>query len=200
MATKYFHSSRSQGALLFMAAGFVLSVALFVAAFRMGGTKALLAVVLAALLLGVVAWMGKRRSVPLGYELHVDELVLRRGAEAVHLPLESVLDANLIDRFTARDYVVQARSPGAQGSSHGAPAATAIETHYCGVPFGMGRAAAIHADLAQLSIRDFRRNLVLLRVRGGGAYLLSPKHGSKMISTLGNVLDEMRKDGTGPAA
>lgn len=200
MATKYFRSSRPQGVLLFMAIGFVLSAALLVAALRMDGIKALLAAVVAAVLLGLVAWAGKRRSVPVGYELGMDELVLRRGAEAVHLPLEAVLDANLIDRFTARDYVVQAHLPDTKGSSQGKAGPSAVETHYCGVPLGMGRAAAIYAGLAQLSTRDFRRSLVLLRVHGGSAYLLSPKHGSRMVSSLGNALGEIRKEETGGGA
>ena len=46
------------------------------------------------------------------YVLGTDALLLRRGAEEERLPLINVIDANLIDLTTARDYVQEhARLP-----------------------------------------------------------------------------------------
>lgn len=184
MQTKYFHSSRPMGMLILIAAGFLLLVALSIAAMRMHGAKALWAA-LGAVVLGVlIAWAAKRRNRHIGYELDAEELVLRRGNAAEHLPLNAVLDVNLVDRFTARDFDMQVRPAATDGNDPAVTQPPRYVTRYCGVPVGLGRTAAIYAGLAQLSMRDFRRSLVLLRVRDGGAYLLSPKHGASMVSAI----------------
>jgi hypothetical protein len=167
-----------------MAAGFLLVVVLSWAALRLQGPKAVLAAAGAVALIGLIAWAAKRRSVPIAYELGPGELILHRGEATEHLPLETVLDVNLIDRFTARDYGTEVRPAETGGSDKPSRHPVQLETRFCGVPVGLGRTGAIFSGLSQLNVRDFRRSLVLLRVRDGGAYLLSPKHGASMVSAI----------------
>ncbi len=185
MPVKYFPSSRPRGAVVLLAASFLLIAALAFAASRMHGAHAWWVAAGALALVGLLTWARERANKPIMYELGAGELVLRRGDATELLPLGTVLDVNLIDRFTARDLGREVPPAGPDGNSQPAR----LETRFCGVPVGMGRAAAIYAGLAHLSMRDFRRSFVLLRVQGGGAYLLSPKNGSSMVSAITRHLE-----------
>lgn len=188
MTLKHFHSRRSYrawalwggvGAALalvgLLAMGITGSVALFIVA---GG--------LALLCLGAAVAMGLRERI--AYELKADALLLRRGPEEEHLPLHQVLDANLIDLRTAKDYVQQlpeANGPGAAASDR------RLMTRYCGIP--LGGLPALSIGLTSLSAQHFRRTLVLLRIRDGSAVILSPRHSERMVSAIGKALDNSRK-------
>src|SRR5690606_11140756 len=146
MTLKHFHSRRSMrawavwgtvGAMLglagLLAMGITGSVAFSIVA---GG--------LALLCLGAAMATGVR--VRIAYELKTDALLLRRGPEEEHLPLHQVLDANLIDLSTAKDYVQQHQEADAAGDRR-------LMTRYCDIP--LGGLHALPIGLSSLSAQHF---------------------------------------------
>ncbi|HMN04159.1 MAG TPA: hypothetical protein PKD45_00385 [Flavobacteriales bacterium] len=143
---------------------------------------------------GSVFVLARRKEV-IEYELGEGELILRKGASEERLPMEELLDANLIDLVTARDFVeeqsdVAGRSPG-QGP------AFPVHTHYCGICF-TGR-LLWGAGLNRTALRNYRETLVLVRTRSGGAILLSPRHSERLVSAMAKAL-RPDKDGMGRSA
>ena len=133
----------------------------------------------------VIASQGKKDII--AYELGGDSLLLRRGNKEERLPLASVMDANLIDLMTARDYVQQ------QGGGDQMPGTDRdgdqrrTATQYCGVHIPTGRLGSIMSGLYNLGTHSFRRSLVLLRIRDGGVMLLSPKYSERMVMAIGKA-------------
>lgn len=137
---------------------------------------------LALLCLGAAIATAMR--VRIDYELKPDALLLRRGPEEEHLPLHQVLDANLIDLSTAKDYLQQHQEANAAADRR-------LMTRYCGIP--LGGLPNLPIGLSALSAQHFRRSLVLLRIRDGSAMILSPKHSERMVSAIGKALDNSRR-------
>lgn len=89
--------------------------------------------------------------------------------------MAQVIDANLIDPVTARDYVQQREHPGHEPDNGQAGGPRRNTTRFCGVPISAGR----------LGSQSFRPRFVLLRTRYGGVLLLSPKYGQRMVNAIG---------------
>lgn len=156
-------------------------------AMDMTGSKVLMVLAGAAVVLGLVWIAVQGRKDIIEYALGPDALLLRRGAEEERLLLVNVIDANLIDLITARDYVQQQRNADGEMESGREGDPRRIATRYCGVPIGTGRMGAIVAGLSNLSAHSFRRTLVLLRIRDGGVLLLSPKYSERMVNAIGKA-------------
>ncbi len=154
---------------------------------NMTGSTVLLFLVGAMVVLGLIVFTMQANKDIIEYELGGDTLLLRRGAEEERLPLENVIDANLIDPVSAKDYVQQHGSTDVE-SGHGRTGDLhRTSTRYCGVPIATGRLVTIVAGLSSLSTHSFRQSLVLLRIRDGGVLLLSPKYGERMVRAIGKA-------------
>lgn len=139
-------------------------------------------------LTGLLAVLMRRRK-KIGYELEADRLVLRHGVWREQLPLAHVRDANLIDVVTARNFVKEQRTMRPAGEE-----GMGLLTRYCGI-----RLEGLFGGHG-LSMRDYRRMLVLVRTRGGGALLLSPRHGEPMVSAIAKALGRPGDDRAKSAA
>lgn len=153
------------------------------------GSDALMIVALGLVILCVIAAIVISRREIIEYDLGHDVLLLRRGVDEEQLPLNELLDANLIDLVTAKDYVQQHPEvlQGANGTE--SVEARRMLTRFCGVP--LGGIAAFTTGLSRLSAQDFRRTLVLLRIRNGGVMLLSPKYSESMVSAIGKAIGDL---------
>ena len=76
-------------------------------AMNMTGSTVLLFLVAVMVASGVIVFARQGKKDVIEYELGVDTLLLRRGVQEERLPLEHVIDANLIDLVSAKDYVQQ---------------------------------------------------------------------------------------------
>lgn len=156
-------------------------------AMNMTGSTVLLFLVAVMVASGVIVFARQGKKDVIEYELGVDTLLLRRGVQEERLPLEHVIDANLIDLVSAKDYVQQHGSTDVEAGQgrRGGPHRTS--THYCGVPIATGRLSAVVAGLSSLSTYNFGKSLVLLRIRDGGVRLLSPKYSERMVMAIGKA-------------
>lgn len=184
MSVKRFHSRRSYRRMILWGSLCLFVVILCLLAMDITGYMILLFVGCGMLVFGAIAIASQARKDVIAYELGGDALLLRRGDQQERLPLEKVMDANLIDLMTARDYVQQ---------QDGLDRATGIDrdgdqrhttTRYCGVPIPTGRLGAI---LTGLNTNSFRRSLVLLRIHDGGVLLLSPRYSERMVTAIGKA-------------
>lgn len=192
MTLRRFHSSRSNRALVFTAATLLLLVGVGFIAMGIEGYQLLFMVLGALLLLGLLALFTSRRKALIEYELGADALVLRRGTAEEQLLLDEVMDVNLVDKFTARNFVSQDQ---ATGDTNEMDHPGTVTTRFCGTPIGQGPLAAVLHGTSALSKRSFRSRLVLVRVRGGDVFLLSPRHGASMVSAIAKQLKEKRATG-----
>ncbi len=178
MTAKRFHGSKPPKPVLQAGLVLALALALCIIAVRSAEHQTLFLVMACiALLVGLMALLGNKQRSKIEYELREDLLVLRRGTTTERLMLTEVLDASLVDRPTARDYLGTHR----------------VQTEYCGIPVGRGLFRVLLSGLSGFTISEFRQHLVLIRVRGGGAYLLSPRHGEHMVSVLGGMLGRQKQ-------
>jgi hypothetical protein len=130
--------------------------------------------------LGLVYVVWRRGRNRIEYELGEDGLLLRRGGMEERLPFTEVMDVNLVDLFTARDYLKQRSAKDVQGDG-----ARSVRTAYCWAKGILPRWYGV----SDLSLRNAGRSLVLLRTRDGSTWLLSPKHGSSMVAAMGRALE-----------
>lgn len=186
MSVKRFHSRRSYKR-MFLWGGICLFLALIgLLAMDMTGSKVLMMIAgVVGLRLIWIAFQGKKNLIE--YVLGADALLLRRGAEEERLPLDKVIDANLIDLVTARDYVQQHGSGEGELEQGRVDDPLRSSTRYCGVPIGKGRWGALLDGLSTLSTHSFKQSLVLLRIRDGGVLLLSPRYSERMVAAIGKA-------------
>lgn len=184
MTVKKFHSRRSDRRMFLWGGICLFLVSLGLLAADITGSTVLI-VIAAVLVVPGSVWIAVQgRKDIIEYVLGGDALLLRRGAEEERLPLAEVVDANLIDLTTARDFVQQ------QGNSDDGPGPGQAQgprrssTRYCGVPIASGRLGSVWVGLSGLSSRSFRRDFVLLRIRDGGMFLLSPKYSERMVTAI----------------
>ncbi len=138
---------------------------------------------IAALLCLALAIYHRRKSI-IQYDLGDGMLVLRRGKREEKLALEKVLDANLIDLRTARDYV-QEHAANAPDQLENADVVHLHDVvRFCALPIMKGRSDVIVSTLMGGTLDNLRKDLVLLRIRDGGAYLLSPRYCELLVSSI----------------
>ena len=193
MFIKRFHSRRSYRSLAFWGAlGAVLAL-LGLLSLDITGSDALLIVAGGLVVLCIIAAVVTSKREIIEYELNADTIMLRRGLNEDELLLNDVMDANLIDLMTAKDYVQQHTDPASGTDGINNVEDRGMLTRYCGVP--LGGIAAFKTGISRLNAQNFRRTLVLLRIRDGGAVILSPKYSESMVSAVGRALDVSRRDG-----
>ncbi|MFT3886025.1 MAG: hypothetical protein QM724_11505 [Flavobacteriales bacterium] len=148
------------------------------------------ALVLAVLGMGV-AWSRDRADETL-YLLDEEQLLLRRRPQEEGLPMEDLLDASLLDRVAARNYLAQrvrALSE-AGGSKVEVKKARRAFMRFCTVDigintlsFGIGRRMVDRMPRA-------KDDLVLVRVRDGRERLLSPIYNQDLVDNIGRLLQQ----------
>lgn len=118
------------------------------------------------------------------YTLEGDRLVLKNGSERVDIPLADVLDVSLIDRAGAREYILSSlRSKGASGyfalrrRARASVRFTSVDIGLTSYTLGIGRRMTDRMP-------DARLDLVLLRLRNGEAYFLSPIYNQELVSAI----------------
>ncbi|MBP8824269.1 MAG: hypothetical protein KBH07_11545 [Flavobacteriales bacterium] len=183
MTGRRFHSRRSYRYFLLLGAGgMCLGLAGLLATdltgsdtFRLAGL-ALVAVAFAAA--AVVQYLQG-----VEYVLGPDGLLLRRGEVREELPLELLLDANVVDMDTARGY---AKVNTGTDASVSIPERASL-TRYCSVP--LQEVPLLGQGLPGAGSLGSRRSMVLLRIRDGRLLLLSPKHCHGMASAISKAIN-----------
>jgi hypothetical protein len=126
------------------------------------------------------------------YTVKQDVLTLSNRSGEVQYHMNDVVDASLIDRMAAREYI---RSHALQRDPNLSPKKFQKEfVRFCSVDIGLnsftlglGRSVI---DRLPMSKQD----LVLLRLRNGQAYLLSPKYNQDLVATLNRAISARMGD------
>lgn len=159
-------------------------------AFRLTISGAFIVLATALATLGITAAIMVGRTEKIEYELMDRKLLLRRGGSKEELDLDEVLDANLIDFVSARDYLEEHLQAPDDGLPADKAEAQRLMTRFCGVP--LAGLAALGTGIYRTNIRNFRQTLVLLRIRDGRAVILSPRYSETMVSAIGKALAHSR--------
>lgn len=143
---------------------------------------------IAITLCGLVVALFRDRSNRSSYTVSGDRLILSNGSITREVLAADVIDASLIERTGARDYVLQKLSA--------APVLTGAErrehlerfTRFCTVDiglrsftFGLGRSLIDRMPNA-------KHDLVLLRLRDGTDHVLSPQYNQDLVASIGRIL------------
>ena len=140
--------------------------------------------------LGMGVALSRDRSDETLYLLDEEQLVLRRRPQEEEFPMEDVLDASLLDRVAARDYLTQRVRAlhEAGGSNAEVKEARRAFIRFCTVDigirtlsFGIGR----HMIDRMPRAKD---DLVLVRARDGRERLLSPIYNQDLVDNIGRLL------------
>lgn len=160
---------------------FVLLPGVIVAA--SSGRFVLLQVLGGLLLLGVAIAMLRDRRKSCWYILEEEVLGLVHNGSRKDIPVVEISDASLIDRTAAREFLL-AGARHAKKSKAERQASAATFTKYCTVDigvvsytFGVGRSLIDR-------LPSGKRDLVLMRVRNGESYLLSPLHSQEFVESI----------------
>lgn len=123
------------------------------------------------------------------YIIGSEKLVLHDGRYKISVPLADLVDASMIDRMAAREYIrSKAKAHGEDAPKRKVRELIKDLTRFCSVDlgltsftFGMGRSMI---DRMPQSKND----LVLLRLRSGNDYLLSPVDNVELATTINRLI------------
>jgi len=116
------------------------------------------------------------------YELDDDRLTIVQGAFRKEFAMTDIADATLLDRAAAREYLREQVEGYGSGGDRGALAASfqrfcSVDVGFVSYTLGLGR---ILID----RLPDAKYDLVLLRSREEGAFVLSPVHAQSFVEVL----------------
>lgn len=191
MFPKTFKCRRPGGLRILAVVAAAVVALLLVFAWRVQGRSALWPVMGAVAMAGLSIWFIKQRTVDIAYELSEKTLVMRRGSAMERLALETVLDVSLVDRPTAKGLIANSQPSDPSATAGPATRPGPVDTRYCSLSVTASHTASALSGLSPLDMRDFNRSMVLLRVREGHAYLLSPKHANSMVAYIGKLLSAL---------
>ncbi len=124
------------------------------------------------------------------YTFRSDRLILEKKGSRTEIPIDELLDASLVDRLAAREYVRQ-RAAALAGGKGEHQAAIDGMMRYCTVDigittftFGLGRSITDRLPSA-------RHDLVLLRARQGDL-VLTPRYTQDFVETMGRLIGARR--------
>lgn len=121
------------------------------------------------------------------YILQGTRITLSNGQETLDIPISEVVDASLIDRIGAREYIRQQLL--ARGSERSSWREEARRfTRFCTVDIGLTTFTLGIGRSVIDRMPNARHDLVLLRMRSGEAVLLSPLYNQDLLDTLGRRL------------
>ncbi|MBK8500285.1 MAG: hypothetical protein IPL52_16065 [Flavobacteriales bacterium] len=114
-------------------------------------------------------------------------MILVRGDDRLEVHPADIIDASLIDRAAARDYI-RVRSSARRSDHSSSKDYQSAYLRFCTVDiglrtytFGLGRGVIDRMPNA-------RHDLVLLRVQKGSDLLLSPEYNQEMVDAIGRML------------
>lgn len=143
---------------------------------------------LAALLGGFIVGLGRDRQSSIDYHMLNDNLVFVRGQDRLELKPEDIIDASLIDRAGARDYIRNRVAARSAEAGHTPKTMQNDYLRFCTVDiglrtytFGLGRGMIDRMPNA-------KHDLVLLRLRKGTDLVLSPEYNQEMVDSIGRML------------
>lgn len=175
---RHWHNS----ALMFRATLFLLLIGII--HFAGTGRYMVLAVSLGTAALGTLVAFLRDASDRGTYQLIGDRLVLEGRKERAEYTLDEVLDVSLIDRAAAREFILTAlRKKGVSGKLALRKEAraylkfTSVDVGLTSFTLGIGRSMID-------KMPDARHDLVLLRLRNGDTYFLSPEYPQDLVSSL----------------
>ena len=152
-------------------------------------------VLLVVMLLGFVIGFVRDRTGQSTYHIVNDKLVMVRGNDRLVVGPEDIVDASLIDRSGARDYIklrsVEPTKDGRSGreTQDGFLRFCTIDIGLRTYSFGLGRGVIDRMPNA-------RHDMVLLRMRTGGDILLSPEYNQEMMDAIGRLLRRKEESAT----
>ncbi len=120
------------------------------------------------------------------YTVKQNILTLSNRTGSVQYDMDEVVDASLIDRMAAREYI-RSRS-GQVSDGRKAQDIRKEFIRFCSVDIGM---RSITLGLGRSVIDRLpmsKQDLVLLRLRGGKAYLLSPKYNQDLVDVVSRAI------------
>lgn len=142
--------------------------------------------------MGLAAAVYRDRLRGCTYAVDEQGLHLQDARGTLDIAKEEILDASLIDRIAARDYIVQLNRSSAERGGGEAETRERARSYvrFCTVDiglrtftFGLGRRLIDRMPNA-------KNDLVLLRLRHERAFLLSPVYNLDLITALGRFLHE----------
>lgn len=181
MATKRFRTARYWHNTLVMlwSVPFLILPGVIVAA--SSGNFSLLVVMLLCGLVAVTIAVVRDGSRTFMYELDEEQLIIVDGAVKHMVPMKEIIDGSLLDRAAVREFLRQHLQTGQRDQ---ADAFAADLQRFCTMDiglrsftFGLGRVLIDRMPNA-------KSDLVLLRLIGGRALLLSPTHAQDFIVSL----------------
>lgn len=132
-----------------------------------------------------IAWW-RDRIPDITYGMDQEKMTLGRSGIRREVPLDEVMDVNLIDRSAARQYVQQTvRSQSTDRSV--VRKATRALLRYCTVDIGM---ASLSFGIGRSMIDRLpngKDDLLLLRLRTGEQFLLSPQYPHDVLTAVGHI-------------
>ncbi len=165
------------GVLVFAAKG--LSAPLFV----LGGLG-LLGVAVA-----LIRDMGRRCV----YQLIDDRLVMQADGERLEVDLDDVVDASLVDRAAAREYIRNKLGKEALGR-RAMRKRLARYVKFCSVDIGLTTLTLGMGRSMIDRMPDARNDLVLLRMRDTEDFLLSPQYNQDLVASINRLALQRRKN------
>lgn len=153
----------------------------------MSGNFILLWALCAGLLAGYIIGFMRDRTARSTYHIVNDVIILVRGEDRLEVPPQEIIDASLIDRAGARDYI-RLRAASRKDDGRSARQVHDEYLRFCTVDiglrtytFGLGRGMIDRMPKA-------RHDMVLLRMRKGSDLLLSPEYSQEMVDAIGRIL------------
>lgn len=130
-----------------------------------------------------IAWWLDRRE-RIAYAVEGGNLLLSRNGAMERLPIASVLDASLLDRRAAREFLLARKQ---SMRDEGLIQAEQEEfqrrfLQWCSVDIGLGLSGLVRGLVERQP--DGKYDLVLLRLQDGRSLLLSPVYNQDLISAL----------------
>lgn len=146
-----------------------------------------LAVLFGLAVLGLALGIRRDSAARSTYAIVNDVLVMNNASEHIELRAEEIMDASLVDRAAARDYI-RVRAARSGKDKEGQRAMQEAFLRFCTVDiglrsftFGLGRGMIDRMPNA-------RHDMVLLRLREGQDLLLSPEYNREMVDYIGRML------------
>lgn len=146
-----------------------------------------LAVLFVLVVVGAALGIRRDSATRSTYAIQNDVLVMMNANERVELRAEQILDASLVDRAAARNYI-SIRAGRSGKDKEGQRAMQEAFLRFCTVDigirsltFGLGRGMIDRMPNA-------RHDMVLLRLREGQDLLLSPEYNQEMVDAIGRML------------
>ncbi|MCB0795237.1 MAG: hypothetical protein KDB88_10915 [Flavobacteriales bacterium] len=135
-----------------------------------------------------VAWSRDRQRESI-YLVDRSALILRRSGRLKRIAISDIIDASLVERSAARNYIVEQVSNGSDDPYQGDPKERMAEfVRYCSVDiglssytFGLGRRVIDRLPKA-------KNDLVLVRTRSGQDRLLSPLYNQDFVESLSRAM------------